>query len=89
MIWQEEVGSDPHKDPEQWGVLRPVRWGEVRYPGRTGPVLHGEPGAAEGEERGGHRAQVSPQLRGPHHREVGLKTSPPPPIKNRTDINGS
>lgn len=83
IIWQEEVRSDPHKDSEQWRVLRPVWRGEVCYPGRTGPVLHGEPGAAEGEEWGGHRTQVSPQLRGPHHGEVGLKT-PPPPKKNRT-----
>lgn len=73
IVWQEEVWSDPYKDSEQWGVLWSLWRGKVCHPGWVGAVLHGEPGAAEGEEWSGDRAQISPQLRGPDHRKVCLQ----------------
>lgn len=62
--------GDSHPHPKHRRLLRPVRRGEVCHPVRAGGLLHGGEWHPAGQGRDNHRAQVSLELLGPHHREV-------------------
>ena len=68
--FQTQWWSHSHQNSEHWWLLWPVwRW-EVCNSLRAGPVLHGKPGAAKGEEWRSHRTPLSPQLCWSNHGKV-------------------
>ena len=68
--FQTQWRSHSHQNSEHWWLLRPVWRREVRNSLGAGPVLHGKPGAAEGEEWRSHRTALPPQLCWSHHGKV-------------------